>query len=118
MHDKTRIRSVLSLGLALLLSVIATSPLWHAPHQNRVEPAVENAHAHSGLSTGLCGESTSPPDAECALCLTNRLLSTSLASQVDSSFGPPPEVGTQGKLVLFTLAADRFALPARAPPLS
>jgi hypothetical protein len=111
-------RSVMSLGLALLLSVIATAPLWHGPHQNRVEPAAERAHTHSGMNTGLCNERSSTPDTECALCLTKRLLSTSLADQVDVSFGPPPDVGTQGELVLDTLAGDRFALPARAPPLS
>jgi len=118
MHDTNRIRSVLSLGLALLLSAIATSPLWHAPHPSPAEPAAENAHTHSGLNTGLCDESSTAPDTECALCLTKRLISTSLANQVDGSFGPPPDVVTQGEIVLDTLAGDRFTLPARAPPLS
>jgi len=118
MHDTSRIRSVLSLGLALLLSAVATAPLWHAPHPSPVEPAVEKAHTHSGLNTGLCDEGSAAPDTECALCLTKRLLSTSLADQVDDSFGPPPDVGTQGELVVYTPAGDRFALPARAPPLS
>jgi len=108
----------MSLGLALLLSAVATATLWHAPHQSRVEPAAEKAHTHSGMSTGLCNERSSTPDTECALCLTKRLLSTSLAYQVDVSFGPPPDVGTRGELVLDTLAGDRFAPSARAPPLS
>ena len=118
MHDTSRIRSVLSLGLALLLSAVATAPLWHAPHPSPVEPAVEKAHTHSGSNTGLCDEGLSAPGTECALCLTKRLLSTSLADQVDDPSGPPPDVGTRGELVLDTLAGDRFAFPARAPPLS
>jgi hypothetical protein len=118
MQDTSRSRSVLSLGLALLLSAVATAPLWHAPHPSRVEPAVEKAHAHSETSTGLCNERSFAPDTECALCLTQRLLSTSITDQVDDSFGPPPEVGIQGELDLDTLAGDRFVLPARAPPLS
>jgi hypothetical protein len=96
MRDTSRIRPVLSLGLSMLLSAVSTAPLWHAPHPTPVEQTAEKAHTHSGQNTGLCDEGSAAPDTECALCLTKRLLSTSLADQVDDSFGPPPDVSTQG----------------------
>mgnify|MGYP001811972017 CR=1 FL=1 len=118
MDGRRQIRFTLSLGLAVLLSAVATAPLWHASHQAPVEPAVEQDHTHSGMNTGLCDESTGSPETDCSLCQTKRLLSTSLAGQPDSSLGPPPDAGVQGELVLHTVAGERLAASARAPPLS
>jgi hypothetical protein len=117
MHGKKRFYFAVSLGLALLLSAVATAPLWHAPHPTPVEPTVE-AHTHAGFNVGLCDDGSGSPETDCAVCLTKRLLSTSLADQVDVAFGPPPGAGARGEPALETPAGDRFALSARAPPLS
>lgn len=118
MRGNRRSHVILSWGMALLLSAIATATLWHAPHPNRAEPGVEETHAHSGPNVALCAEITSPNGTECTLCLTKRLLSSSVTNQVHDTCSPPLGVRVAGEVVLGTLRGDRFHVSTRAPPLS
>jgi hypothetical protein len=108
-------RCSVSLGLALLLSVVAAAPLWHGAH--RAEESADR-HTHPCGVTRLCGPTTLTPEADCALCQTVRLLSTALAGQVAESIAPPPDAAIDGEHAFRTQSPDGLAACARAPPLS
>ena len=116
MRDNTRLRFALGLGLVLVLSAVASAPLWHQVH--RAERATDRHHTHPGKGAELCSEVTRLPDAGCAICQSERLLSTSLAGQLTDCVGPPPEVGIHDASVFRVGTRDRFSVSARAPPLS
>jgi hypothetical protein len=116
MNGAKRFSSALSLSLALLLGLIATAPLWHAPHDGRAESAVAKTHGHSVAHTALRGEGSSRAETGCPLCFTQRLLSMSLFGGAVVFVAPPPETDAHVELAVGIAPGKPVALSARAPP--
>ena len=117
MRRRTWSHSGLSLLLALSMSAIVSAPLWHQSHDVQTEKVADAAHTHTS-PISFCDAPTSAPEAECAVCVTKRLLSESRTGQAVDGITPPG--GSRSLAEVFHQAAsgERASPPARGPPLS